>query len=550
MVLIAWAEKNMKLCCRGKVRLWAGCVLVALFFVAAMLGKYWVIPKLVTQRLGLEMGKVWDGEATIEKVEFHYFAPTLLRDITLRDRQGRCWLNADALRVTLKGTLRLAPAIEALAIDHLRLNAYLQDGQLAIGIPSADPTGGAADGTAIDVDRILISELTIAVEDEHGSAIGCESLQFFAERLEKGFEVSLTQLPDSALDRFSVAGSINPTTMEVDLLCEMDRAFTKTETAVLGSILGIPKDYQAEGKVGAHLTLSGPLSDPGGLTVVGTVQLDDGVVLLGEQVLLEEGRLLVQLDDHVVDVNLVGAAFCGGRLEGAFNMVDTQAVEKMEFGGYISGQEIAVAEVMALMGGQPEASKGGCTFRYQFSGKQKDLSDLQGQGVVDLLDTRIKGVSVMPKIIQFLGLKGSEEIAASDGAMRFTHAGLTVTLQEARVANPVLVVRAEPGGTVDLQTGQLDLFVIAVPLSEIDDFLRGLPMTDIVINLKDKLARLHIQGHWSQPPGKLITKEPMTDIKEGTVGLLKDIVASPGKITEGIFKAFQKPPAAKDEETQ
>ena len=547
MVSIAWAKKNMKLCWRGKAWLLCGMALVVLFFSAAMLGKYWLIPEMVTRRLKLELGAVWAGEMTIGQVEFRYFGPTSIRNITLQDQQGRCWLHVDALTATFRDEGLLTREIELLEIDHLNVSAYLQDGQFAIPLRPVEPPEIASSGKTVDLTRILIAHMTVGIEGENGSALHCENLRFFAERAGEAFEVSLNQLSELSSDRFSVAGTIDPVTMEVDLLGEMERVFTKTETAVLGLILKLPKGYQAEGAVAAHLTVSGCLNDPAGLAAAGTVQLDDGIVTLDDQVVLKEGSLLVKLENrNNVDVNLVGAAFCGGGLEGSFN-VNTQ---EMAFGGNISGQEIAVAELAPLMGISQEASKGVCTFQYEFSGNRKDLSTLEGKGTVKLQDSGIKGVSLMPKIIQFLDIKDSEDISTSDAAISFTNTGLTATLQTAQVASAVCAVRAEPGGTVNLQTGQLDLFVIAVPLSDIDDFLRSLPITDIAVNLKDKLARLHIQGHWSQPPEELIKKEPMTDIKEGAVGLIKDIIASPGKIGEGIFKTFQKPPAVTDEETK
>ena len=82
------------------------------------------------------------------------------------------------------------------------------------------------------------------------------------------------------------------------------------------------------------------------------------------------------------------------------------------------------------------------------------------------------------------------------------------------------------------------MHVNAVPLEKIESIIRQLPILDIFFNLKDKLTRLYIKGNWSDPPTKLITKRPIEDIKEGTVGFLQDVVKNGCQISQAMLKGF------------
>ncbi len=82
------------------------------------------------------------------------------------------------------------------------------------------------------------------------------------------------------------------------------------------------------------------------------------------------------------------------------------------------------------------------------------------------------------------------------------------------------------------------MYVRAVPLEKVESIIRQLPILDIFFNLKDKLTRLYIKGKWSDPPTKLITKRPIEDIKEGTVGFLQDVVKNGGQISQAMLEGF------------
>jgi len=89
-----------------------------------------------------------------------------------------------------------------------------------------------------------------------------------------------------------------------------------------------------------------------------------------------------------------------------------------------------------------------------------------------------------------------------------------------------------------LQTEQIDVRVMAVPLNQLETLLKRTPGVDVLTNLKGRLIRLHIRGQWSQPPNKLIAKEPVKDIADATVGFLQDVVRNGGQFGQNMLSKF------------
>jgi hypothetical protein len=138
-----------------------------------------------------------------------------------------------------------------------------------------------------------------------------------------------------------------------------------------------------------------------------------------------------------------------------------------------------------------------------------------------------------------MGLKKLDYLKMSDAECTFTMTGPIVKIKSAHIANSFAAVEFEPGGTVDLQTGQVEMYAMAVPLKQIEDVAQRVPFLDALLNLKKNLTRFYIRGHWSSPPAKLITKTPVKDVKEGTIDFVKDVVRGGGQFGQELLKRFE-----------
>jgi len=136
-------------------------------------------------------------------------------------------------------------------------------------------------------------------------------------------------------------------------------------------------------------------------------------------------------------------------------------------------------------------------------------------------------------------LKADDFQKATDAMVLFRKTGSVVTIDKGQVANRFWAIRVEPGGIVDVQNKTVDMHVVVIPLGQIEDIVRKLPFAELFGRLKDKLTRLKVKGKWSDPASKLVTKEPLTDVKEATVGFIRDVVDSGGQITEKMRRPFK-----------
>jgi len=79
------------------------------------------------------------------------------------------------------------------------------------------------------------------------------------------------------------------------------------------------------------------------------------------------------------------------------------------------------------------------------------------------------------------------------------------------------------------------MYINAVHLKFVRDFVRRLPVVRLLVGLRDKLTRLRVKGQWSDPASELIRKEPVKDVKEGVTDFFLDAARSEGQLTDSIL---------------
>ena len=197
-------------------------------------------------------------------------------------------------------------------------------------------------------------------------------------------------------------------------------------------------------------------------------------------------------------------------------------------------------ELTSVFGGSKRiATKGVVNLNLFFNAPQIKLKSLSGDGQIILDDADISVIPVIPQLFSFIGAVKLDPSKLSDAECIFSLNGPVIEIRSAHLANNFGAIEAEPGGTINLQTGNVDMYVIAVPLKQLDVLARKIPFVDVFINLKNKLTRLYIHGHWSTPAAKLITKTPVKDIKEGTLGFFEDVARNGGQFGQKMIEGFQ-----------
>ena len=511
--------------------------IVIAIVIVALVAKFWLIPAVAKKQINRRLAGFWDGPAEVEKIEFNYFTPTALKNITFRDNSQRNWLRIDTLKVTIGNWLQFSPKVKDLEVGKLEILAYLTDGQLALPLkpPPERPDANLAD--YLDLQKVVIHDASISVQDRAGSKMIYDRLRFSAVRNRQTYEISLVQHSPQSPEKLSVTGSVDPN-FETNLLFETKQNFEKPETDIIFAMLNIPQVYHAEGSLTADFTINGPLKDPAALRPKGIVNLDQWTVFLEDRQVAKKLNVRINADETSYIVERLEAMVGEGYIEGSF-YADNKRPEPIEFGGQIAAEKIDLPLLAGVLGSEKKIARGVMAFRYHFSANEKDLQSMRGQGLILLNDTSMTALPVSPKIFRFIGLQGPDTLQTSDAAAIFTVSGPTVIIERARLAAALGAVRAEPGGTVNLQTGNLDFYVVAAPLNQIEELFEALPVAKALVKLKSRLSRLHIKGHWSQPPAELITKEPLEDIREGMFAFLQGLVRTEGQFDDATYKRFR-----------
>jgi hypothetical protein len=297
--------------------------------------------------------------------------------------------------------------------------------------------------------------------------------------------------------------------------------------------------YRATGLVdfSGSLSLGGVESEA--VNLRGLADFGGWEVSCKEKVLLQNLFAKAVFDSNQLRIEGIRADMCQGIFESSLAAKDWFRKDDFSLEGRLSGKQLDLSQLSKCLELPAKLSKGVLRFEYGFTGDAQALKSLSGEGIVFVDDSDLYRVPVINQVFTFVGLKESDFQRATDAMIAFMNEGPVLTVAKAQAANRFWAIRFEPGGTVDIQNKTVDLHVVVIPLSGVEDIVRRLPFAELFGRLKDKLIRLKVQGKWTEPASKLISKEPLTDVKEATVNFIRDAVESGGQITEKMRKPFR-----------
>ncbi|MFB0554233.1 MAG: hypothetical protein ACETWQ_13075 [Phycisphaerae bacterium] len=462
----------------------------------------------------------------------------LLDDLAVQDANGLEWLSAKTSKLTFENWPGLRPVLTEIETEGLALQSRLVDGKLRLPVELSSDKSVGSKSDYFNFKKLVVRNASFGLANRQGSKIDCDYLSLQPAGQEGFYDILLTCKGPEERGRISLKGIVNPASSEVRLSLEMDHTAKKQETAVVFAALGMPQ-ASAEGKLVADLRIAGRLNEPSELKLNGSAKFDEFVLFVEDKVLANNLYTIAEVKEHLLSFDKFNAVVCNGPVEGSV-YIEFKQNRLIRLSGQFLGRKMNFVELTSILGeGGKKATKGSVTLKYNFTAVGSDLKSLSGYGRIFLDDADITVLPIIPYIFSNIGLAKLDPLRMVDVECIFSMAGPVVKIQSAHIANPYAAIVAEPGGTINLQTKQVEMYVNAVPLEKIESIIRQLPILDIFFNLKDKLTRLYIKGNWSDPPTKLITKRPIEDIKEGTVGFLQDVVKNGGQISQAMLKGFE-----------
>ncbi|MHC4187431.1 MAG: hypothetical protein ACYSRQ_04480, partial [Planctomycetota bacterium] len=176
--------------------------------------------------------------------------------------------------------------------------------------------------------------------------------------------------------------------------------------------------------------------------------------------------------------------------------------------------------------------KGTADAEFVFSSKRAEPNSLNGHGYIELNDSDLYSTPLTSHIFTSIGLKDQQLTRMADGVCVFSINGSVITINEAKATSDYGAIVVEPGGTIDLEKNWVDVYVIAVPVRAFRELLNKIPFMSIITNPTDKLTRFRVEGSLSEPPSKLVKKQPFRDIAAGTVSFFKEVINAGGELTD------------------
>jgi hypothetical protein len=475
-----------------------------------------------------------EGPVSIEHIQTSYTGRIVVRGVRFYDKAKQLWLSAEKMIITLTDWPGLNPRPEAVQIDGLNLRLSAKNGRLFLpAVQWYGPSEGQEKTT--DLNRLLINRAAVTIVDVNGVGTVYEDLTLsVSRRTGENYDFVLNRNSGKDSEVLFAGGTANLQNGDFDVSLQIKHQFTNIETTVAFAALNVP-ELSAEGRLAANLNVTGSLNKTLGFQPKGSIDLSDCVFFFDKRMLADDLNLAARLDGQALDVNEFKAIICDGTVNGSF-YAQIGNERSMKYRGQVRTMDVNYPELTSVLSADTKkAVRGSFSSNYGFSGQQNDPNTLHGEGVILLKNIDVSILPVIPTIFRFIGLSSIEPLKMSDAEAKFKNVGPLVTIESGHISNLFAAIEFEPGGTVNLSTEQIDGYVVVAPLDKITGLIEKLPIIDIFANLKDKLIRLQVKGNWSDPPSRLISKTPIKDIKDSTVGFIQDTVKTGGKFGKGML---------------
>ena len=513
------------------------CSLVVIILAILIIASLWLIPGVIRKEVEQGLSRFCEGPVEIDIFKVSYSGRLYLERIKFYDKAKRQWLYAEKVDATFANWPSFNPVITEVEISGLNMQVLVVDGEFTL--PLAHPNQRSSDSNKrLDLDKLTIKEAAITITDAQGLETVYDNIMFSAIRRDNNYEILLSRLISDSSETLLAEGTLDFQNLNFDVSLQVQHQFSEAEMNLLFAAMDMRR-VSAEGYLVADVTINGYLNDLLGIESSGFIDLNECVLFINDKVLAKNLKTVAKFDGQSLKIDKFSGLVCNGPVNGSL-LIEAKQNQPMEFRGRFFAQRMSFAELTSIFGGPDrEATKGSVILNYNFTSQGRDLQSLSGDGQILLDDADMTVIPIIPLIFDAMGLAQLDPLKMSDAECTFSTSGPIIKITSAHIANPLAAIEAESDGTINLQTGHVNMYVMAVPLRQIETLVRRIPFADIVFNLKDRLTRFYIRGHWSSPPAELITKTPVKDITDGTIGFLQDVVRNGGQFGQDMLKGFR-----------
>lgn len=514
---------------------------LAFVVVAAVTIKFFIAPHVIRTRINSSLSERWDGRAEIKSIGFNWGGSVRVDGIDLYDTAGLRWVHVDSVELGFRDLIGAAPVLERVAAMGLAVR-WPYGANVRLPIKQAPPSDTDY-SKYIDLSDVRLETTAFELVDEHGKRQAWGGLEFRGVPASGGLSVTVREIGHSksatqGAEALVIDGLIDTRTYNCRLKLTLNHRFTSDEGAAILAAAGLV-DVYASGGVAADLTIDGPVIDPRALQVKGQVDMTDWEARDAKGPLAEAVGARAKFSaGYRVDVEVPGAGVLTGTASGSFFFIRPPR-EPLLYGGDLAVQRIDMARLHEVMGGRSWPDKGLLTAKSDFSGRSDSYDSFRARATGVVEDADLMNMPVLPELVKMMGISDVQGLKSSELAAALHMAGATITIERANVANAVSALEAQKGGTINIQTTQLDLHVVGVPLKHLTPLL-NLPVISLFSNLEKKLTRLHVKGPWTDPTESLIRPEPLANVGAGTLEFFQSAAKGGGKLGSDFLKLFER----------
>ena len=144
---------------------------------------FWFGPRFAHEKLISYCSNFWEGTVEVEAVRFSFVRPLSFMEVTFRDADGRRWVHAKTLTVTLRDWPALETKVDIIHIDSLMLYAYSDAHKRKIPTKRIVPDSENKSGT-LNLPTVIVDDVSIHIVQAEKPELLFDGLLFSLQRVQ------------------------------------------------------------------------------------------------------------------------------------------------------------------------------------------------------------------------------------------------------------------------------------------------------------------------------------------------------------------------------
>ncbi len=509
------------------------CVLVfALCLHVAI--KFWLGPAFVEMRIKQSLAEFWSGPVRVGEIDFHYDGNMFVKNIIFCDHSRRDVLKANNVVLVLTKWPSMEAPARTIKVEQLDALLRLENGQPDLPVRMEARNGENALEVRPTLEYMDINSLTARIENA-GSEIVFEGMSAHVKRAEGIYKINISSKPVDDLYVIDINSIYDLRNHTIEMALNFSQKTTPEETKVPLSAMGIPADWNGFGQVDANLMVKGDVGDIESLWPQGDIKLSDWTITNNENGIGSQMNARLNLSKRRFVLKVSKATVLDGTFESNF-YIDIRKSQPAAYGGDVLWRKINLARFTEIAPKSKKLSSGNGFLKLQLYGDINSPDDLRAYGIAFIDDADLWRLPVISEVFKIFGKIDYNLGGLSDAEVVFRLWGPRMTIERGHISNNFSAIEAEQGGKINFKRNHIDIYIVGLGLKGLDKIIAEIPVVNWFAHIKNKFVRLRLEGNWSEPASKLITKQPITDIKEASIGFYADVVKSGGDISDEFKK--------------